>query len=106
MAFLEPNRWNPLYLAQIACCADMRWAEERGLYRRGPRGWQRTLAASGLVEVGARQAGFFPPPVVNRFPAALRLEARLERWRWLRPVLPFVLMHGSEPETPSGEDAA
>ena len=33
VAFLEPNRWNPLYLFQVACCPDMAWREERGVWR-------------------------------------------------------------------------
>jgi len=97
MVFLEPNRLNPLYLAQIACCADMRWAEERALYQRGAAGWRSTLEAAGLEGAAVEHAGFFPPQVLNRVPAAARLEARIESWRWLRPALPFLLLHGTAP---------
>jgi SAM-dependent methyltransferase len=94
VAFVEPNRRNPLYLAQILCCPDMHWHEERGLYRIGERHLRGTLHAAGLVDVRSRTFGFFPPQVVNRSPTAERLERRLEAVAVLRPVLPFVLASG------------
>jgi SAM-dependent methyltransferase len=94
-AFLEPNRWNPLYLVQIACCPDMSWAEEKALYRRGPEAWRRSLERAGFADARVDLGGFFPPPVLNRMPRALVLERSLERRRWLRPVLPFVSITGT-----------
>jgi len=94
LAFVEPNRRNPLFLFQIACCPGMRWGEERGLYRVGEHDLRAAIAASGLADARTRTFGFFPPQVLNRFAAAERLERRLERWRPLRPLLPFVLASG------------
>lgn len=92
VAFLEPNRLNPLFLIQIACCADMTWREERRLYRHGPRSLLAMLTRAGFVRCRVQRIGFFPPQVLNRFPQALEFEHRLEQWRWLNPVLPFLMV--------------
>jgi SAM-dependent methyltransferase len=97
VAFLEPNRWNPLFFLQIMCCPDMTWKEERGLYALGGRRLRRILEGAGLADCRLATAGFFPPQILNRFAVALRVEHRLERWRLLRPVLPFVVVSGSVP---------
>jgi SAM-dependent methyltransferase len=97
LAFVEPNRRNPLYLVQIAACADMHWREEKGLYRHGARDYAAMCAAAGLEDVRATTFGFFPPQVVARSRAAVRLERRLERSRLLRPLLPFILVSGRGP---------
>jgi SAM-dependent methyltransferase len=94
LAFVEPNRRNPLYLAQIVACADMRWHEEKGLYRHAIRDYAASLAAAGLGDVRAGTFGFFPPQILARSPAAVRLERRLERSRLLAPLLPFILLSG------------
>jgi SAM-dependent methyltransferase len=92
MAFVEPNRLNPLYLAQILCCPDMHWHEEKGLYRLSRKIIGGAFREAGLGDVAARTFGFFPPQIVNRWPAACRLERRLEGARALSAVLPFVLV--------------
>jgi SAM-dependent methyltransferase len=97
MAFVEPNRRNPLFLAQVACCADMSWAEEKGMFRLSARRVESAFDAAGLEPAPTRRFGFFPPQVVNRFAAARRLEARLEAARLLRPVLPFLLLGARRP---------
>ena len=94
LAFVEPNRRNPLYLVQIAACPDMHWHEEKGLYRHGVRDYAALFAGAGLTQVQATTFGFFPPQVLARSQAAVRLERRLERSRLLKPLLPFVLRSG------------
>jgi SAM-dependent methyltransferase len=94
MGFVEPNRRNPLFLVQIACCPDMGWREEKGLYRIGIDSVAGAMRSASLEAVDTQTFGFFPPPVVNRLPAAVRLERRLERSALLRPLLPFVLTTG------------
>jgi ubiquinone/menaquinone biosynthesis C-methylase UbiE len=91
MVFVEPNRRNPLYLAQIMLCADMSWREEKGLYRLSERAMRAAFQAAAMVEIRTQTFGFFPPQVVNRFSSARRLERFLERRRILRPFLPFLL---------------
>src|SRR5207253_2118636 len=54
LAFVEPNRRNPLFLFQIACCPGMRWGEERGLYRLGEHDLRAAIAASGLADARTR----------------------------------------------------
>jgi SAM-dependent methyltransferase len=97
VGFIEPNRRNPLFLLQIGCCRDMTWREEWLLYRLGARRLHRMFVAAGLADVTLTAAGFFPPQLVNRSAAALRLERRLEGVRWLRPLLPFLLVSGRVP---------
>lgn len=95
LAFVEPNRRNPLYLVQIAACPDMHWREEKGLYRHGVRDYAAMCTAAGLEDVRATTLGFFPPQVLARSEAAVRLERRLERSRLLKPLLPFILLSGA-----------
>lgn len=92
IAFVEPNRRNPLFLAQVACCADMTWAEERGMFRLSARSVGRAFAAAGLEPAPVERFGFFPPQVVNRFEAGRRFEGWLEQQRVLEPLLPFLLL--------------
>jgi SAM-dependent methyltransferase len=92
LAFVEPNRRNPLFLAQCVCCPDMPWAEEKGMFRLSARRVQGAFRAAGLDPLPIRRFGFFPPQVLNRVESARRLEARLERSRLLEPVLPFLLL--------------
>jgi SAM-dependent methyltransferase len=97
IAFLEPNRLNPLFLLQIACCPDMTWHEEKLLYRLGSKRLLGILEHAGLKECTIHRAGFFPPQILNHFGAALRVEQRLERIRALQSVLPFVVVSGTVP---------
>jgi SAM-dependent methyltransferase len=97
LAFVEPNRRNPLYLAQILCCPDMSWAAEKGLYRLAVHAPARASAGAGLREVRTSTFGFFPPQVINRSAAAARLERRLERSGLLAPLRPFVLTSARRP---------
>lgn len=92
MAFVEPNRRNPLFLAQVACCADMTWAEEKGMFQLSHSGVTEAFRAAGLAPAPVQRFGFFPPQVLNRSPLARRVEARLETSAALRPLLPFLLL--------------
>ena len=92
MAFVEPNRRNPLFLAQVACCEDMSWAEEKGMFSLGYRGVERACAAAGLAPRPTRRFGFFPPQVINRFAFAARVEEGIEKLGLLNPILPFLLL--------------
>jgi len=92
MAFIEPNRRNPLFLAQVACCSDMTWAEEKGLFRLSHSGVADAFRAAGLEPAPVRRFGFFPPQVLNRSGTVRRLELRLEGLAALQPLLPFLLL--------------
>ena len=96
-AFLEPNRRNPLFLAQVLACEDMRWSEEKGMFTLSARGVEEALGAAGLEVSPTIRFGFFPPQLVNRFAWARRLEAGIERSGLLTPVLPFLLMTARAP---------
>jgi SAM-dependent methyltransferase len=99
VAFVEPNRWNPLYALQISLCPDMKWSQERGLYRLSKRGFAGMFEQAGFEDRDVSRFGFFPPQIVNRFPNALRWERSLERSRVLRPVLPFLIASGRRPDS-------
>jgi len=98
MAFVEPNRRNPLFLAQVAACRDMSWREEKGMFTLSARGVEKAYREAGLERVATRSFGFFPPQVLNNIAAARRLEGFLERRRALRWLLPFLLLCAHSPE--------
>lgn len=97
LAFLEPNRRNPLFLAQVLACPDMPWREEKGMFRLSARGVAAAYRAAGLTADPVTRFGFFPPQLVNRFAGMRRLEGWLERLPFLEPVLPFLLMTAGKP---------
>jgi 2-polyprenyl-3-methyl-5-hydroxy-6-metoxy-1,4-benzoquinol methylase len=92
MAFVEPNRFNPLFLFQVLACPDMTWREERGMFLLGERGIAEAFTRAGLEPRSTHRFGFFPPAILNRAPSSRRIEARLERFAPLRPLLPFLLV--------------
>ncbi|MDE0887250.1 MAG: class I SAM-dependent methyltransferase [Myxococcota bacterium] len=103
MVFVEPNRRNPLYAAQVACCPDMSWANEKGMFRLSGRSVERAYQEAGLMPQPTRRFGFFPPQVVNRFPSARRFESGIERMRLFEPMLPFLLLSAqASRSTPEG----
>jgi len=92
IGFLEPNRLNPLFLAQVAACPDMTWAEEKGMFELSRRKVEAAYRRAGLEDVRSECAGFFPPQILNNIRAARGIEALLERVRALGWLLPFLLM--------------
>jgi hypothetical protein len=97
MAFVEPNRRNPLFLAQVACCRDMSWREERGMFRLSARGVNAAFRELGLRPRETGYFGFFPPQIVNLAPG-FALEKRLERIGLLKPILPMLLLSAEAPQ--------
>lgn len=98
MAFVEPNRRNPLFLAQVACCPDMSWREEKGMFRLSARGVNAIFRELGLRPRDTESFGFFPPRIVNLAPG-FALERRLERIGLLKPILPMLLISAEAPRT-------
>lgn len=92
MAFVEPNRRNPLFLLQLVACRDMTWAEEKGMFRLSQKGVETAYRDAGLTNVDSHSFGFFPPQIFNRFRAAREIERHVERLALARPVLPFLLL--------------
>ena len=97
MAFVEPNRRNPLFLAQVACCPDMTWREEKGMFRLSARGVNAVFRELGLRPLDSEPFGFFPPQIVNLAPG-FALEKRLERIGLLKPILPMLLLSAEAPQ--------
>jgi len=101
IAFVEPNRWNPLFAWQIAACSDMKWREEKGMFRLTRERVENAYRRANLSRIETRAFGFFPPQIFNRFAAARSFERRIERLHALRGVLPFLLLSA---EAPTGEE--
>lgn len=100
IGFLEPNRLNPLFLAQVAACADMTWKDEKGMFALSRRGVEAAYREAGLSDVRTETAGFFPPQVLNAIPATRRIEEALERRSLIHWILPFLLMSASAAVVP------
>ena len=92
IGFLEPNRLNPLFLAQVTVCADMTWQEEKGMFSLSRRGVETAYRDAGLVDLQTDTAGFFPPQLLNAYPATRAIETRLEQVGLIHWILPFLLM--------------
>jgi SAM-dependent methyltransferase len=102
IGFLEPNRRNPLFLAQLAACADMTWAQERGMFRLSRGHVEDAYRRAGLEVLDTGNFGFFPPQVLNPLPFARRIEERLESLAVLQWVLPFLILTARAPEEGAG----
>ncbi|HEV8344404.1 MAG TPA: class I SAM-dependent methyltransferase [Candidatus Binatia bacterium] len=92
MIFIEPNRLNPLFLAQLFFCKDMTWRGEKGTFRHGVSGYRRCFEDSGYTEIGVEKFGFFPPQILDKFPLMLRIEKWLEKVPFVKIFLPFLLI--------------
>jgi 2-polyprenyl-3-methyl-5-hydroxy-6-metoxy-1,4-benzoquinol methylase len=90
--FVEPNRLNPLFLAQILFCKDMTWKGEKGTFRYGAVGYRRCLENCGYTEIVIKKFGFFPPQILDNFPFMLKIEKWLEKIPFVKIFLPFLLI--------------
>ena len=89
IAFIEPNRRNPLFLAQVAFCSDMTWRDEKACSCSTGAGWRAPIGRQGWWR-SRPVASASSPQILNQFTPARRLEASLERLRglaWIRPML-------------------
>ncbi|MBW2724679.1 MAG: methyltransferase domain-containing protein [Deltaproteobacteria bacterium] len=92
MAFVEPNRRNPLFLLQVMACPDMTWKEEKGMFSLSRKGVEAAYRDAGLEDLDSHSFGFFPPQIFNRLSVARKLERRVESLALAQPLLPFLLM--------------
>lgn len=106
MAFIEPNRRNPLFLLQTLCCPDMIWAEEKGMFLLGRSRIRQAFRSAGLTTPAIQTFGWFPPQILDRWGWAIRVEKRMERMTLCRGILPFRLIQGRRPARALGEGAA
>ena len=98
MAFVEPNRANPLFAIQITTCRDMDWSEEKGLFALTQAKVESAFRRAGLEKLESQRFGFFPPQLLNRSTWIQSIEGGLEGMRALRPLLPFLLLTAGAPE--------
>lgn len=101
IAFVEPNRWNPLFTIQVAVCPDMPLRDELGMFTLARSRVLRILQATRFAQPRIGTFGWFPPPILDRVPGALRLEQAIERAAVLSPLLPFLLIQASRPAAPA-----
>lgn len=92
LCFLEPNRANPLFLAQVMISREMTWKAEKGMFTFSASRTVRLLKEFGFANVTLHRCGFFPPQILDRFTAALSVEQTLESFAPLRRILPFVVI--------------
>jgi hypothetical protein len=90
--FVEPNRLNPLFLAQILFCKDMTWKGEKGTFRYGAAGYRRCLENCGYTAIVINKFGFFPPQILDNFPFMLKIEKWIEKIPLVKIFLPFLLI--------------
>jgi SAM-dependent methyltransferase len=102
IGFLEPNRRNPLFLAQVMCCPDMDWKSERGMFRLRRSVVMEAYRDAELTAVETTTFGMFPPQILNRIPWTRRLEEVIESKSALSAWLPFLLMTARAPTETSG----
>ena len=87
-AFCEPNAFNPLFYLQILATPGMSFRGDGGVRRMRPAVLRRAFAAAGFGPLSLARYGFLPPSLADSARGA-RWDARLERLRPLRPVLPY-----------------
>ena len=75
----------------------MDWKHEKGMFQLSAAGVERAFAGAGLATRRTHRFGFFPPPVLQRWPPSRSLEARLERLPGLGWVLPLLLLSAEAP---------
>ena len=95
IGFVEPNRRNPLFLLQVLCCPDMAWRGEKGLFLFNAARIMRLFDVVGFRDVRLKRFGFFPPQILDNWPRTLKFQQMLESVRPLYPLLPFVLISGT-----------
>ncbi|MBI3011710.1 MAG: methyltransferase domain-containing protein [Candidatus Omnitrophica bacterium] len=105
MAFIEPNRRNPLFLLQTLCCPDMSWAEEKGMFVLGRSRIRQAFRSAGMMAPTIRTFGWFPPQILDRWGWAIRVEKRIEQMAFCRGILPFRLIQSRRPAGALGAEA-
>ncbi len=96
VVFLEPNPFNPLYYLQVLVTPRMTWKGDGGLVEMRRKRLAAAFTAAGLTDFQLERFGFFPPQLANRA-WGRRLEAGIERFRWLSMLFPFQLVAARRP---------
>lgn len=94
MAFLEPNAANPLHA--VDTILDRGWKAEGNKSKSTPKNVEPVLARGRFRDIQYRRFGFFPPFIIDRVPALLRLEEWIENQKLLEPVLPYFVIKGTK----------
>lgn len=97
IGFLEPNRINPLFLAQVIFSPEMKWEAEKGMFTFSAHRTVQLLQSIGFQDIAIKRMGFFPPPVLDRAPSLLNVQRKLENVPGLRRFLPFVILTATKP---------
>jgi len=68
--FVELNRLNLLFLAQIFLCQDMTWRGEKGTFRYGVSATTKASGTLAILRMRLGNSGFSRPRSLTNFPSA------------------------------------
>jgi len=93
LVFIEPNCLYPFHLVEMMIEPDMHWEIEKQIYSNYLGTFHKAAIEAGLQKITFERFGFFPPPLINRFPDITKSEIVIERIPLVREFLtPFVLV--------------
>ncbi|MDI6765888.1 MAG: methyltransferase domain-containing protein [Bacteroidota bacterium] len=97
ISFVEPNRMNPLFLAQAIFDPEMTWDAEKGMFKFSASKTVKILNELGFVNLKRERFGFFPPQVLDKFPSSMKIQNMIEKIILFRRILPFILITADKP---------
>lgn len=93
LSFIEPNNLYPFHIVEMIFQKDMSWRIEQQIYTNYISCFKKACFENGLNLVYCVKFGFFPPPLINRWPVLTRLDQVIERIPFIRQILcPFILL--------------
>ncbi|MDP2208990.1 MAG: class I SAM-dependent methyltransferase [Bacteroidota bacterium] len=92
IAFIEPNRINPLFLLQVMVSPEMSWKAEKGMFTFSISKTKNILEQAGFVNIKLKYFGLFPPAILDNFRFLYKFQTFLEHINYLNRLLPFVLI--------------
>ena len=98
VAFVEPNRFNPLFLLQVLFSPEMTWQAEKGMFSFSANRAADLLKKNGFTNIQCHSFGFFPPAILDFAPKPLlAFQKFLEEKKLFKKILPFTLLSGTKP---------
>ncbi|GEM_PF-1781548 len=94
VAFVEPNALNPLHT--IDTVLDGGWKAEGHKTSSTVVKVEDAIRGSGFFDVEHMEFGFFPPFLIDGFPALLNFEKAAERNPLIKKILPYFIIKGKK----------
>jgi 2-polyprenyl-3-methyl-5-hydroxy-6-metoxy-1,4-benzoquinol methylase len=93
VSFIEPNNLYPFHIVEMLITKDMEWRIEKGIYSDYIGSFKKACKAKGLKLTICRKFGFFPPPIINKFPWVIKLDRIIEKIPLFNQFFcPFILV--------------